>query len=191
MRQRGHTLVELLVVLLVVTVVAAVAVPNIKAYTAQAYPLAAGQQFKAEFMKARSMAIRSNRNTALRFEQKPDGMYLSTYADGNHNGVLATDIAAGRDPRLAGPVQLTGRMPDVRVGINPGVPAIPPETGLLDPSDPIRFGRSNMVVFSPLGTASPGTFYIASKHVQVAVRVNAESSRVRIMVYRNGRWSEQ
>jgi hypothetical protein len=46
----------------------------------------------------------------------------------------------------------------VRVGINPGIPALPPERGQLS-GDPVRFGSSDILSFSPLGTATPGTFY--------------------------------
>jgi hypothetical protein len=61
---------------------------------------------------------------------------------------------------------------------------------MLETSDPIRFGRSNMVSFSPEGTATPGTFYLAGEYFQAAVRVNGMTSRVRVLVYR-GRWIER
>jgi len=77
------------------------------------------------------------------------------------------------------------------VGINAGVPAIPPDSGILDPSDPIRFGASNMVSFSPLGTATPGTFYLAGEGLQGAVRVTGGSARVRLMVCRGRKWVER
>ena len=43
------------------------------------------------------------------------------------------------------------------VAIKPGVPALPPETGLLS-GDPVRFGSSDIFSLSPFGTATPGTF---------------------------------
>ena len=46
---------------------------------------------------------------------------------------------------------------------------------MLDPTDPIRFGPSNMLSFSPLGTATPGTFYLAGETLQAGVRVTAGS----------------
>ena len=188
MNERGHTLVEMVVVLLILVIFGTLSVPHIRAYSAEAHLLGAGHVFRGEFRKARSWAATRGVYTALRFESRPDGWHLSTYADGNRNGVLSSDIAAGIDRRVAGPRQLTTGAGDVRVGINPGTPAIPPETGTLTTSDPIRFGHSNMLSFSPLGTATPGTFYLAGAHAQAAVRVTPGTARVRLLVCRGGRW---
>lgn len=166
-------------------------VPHIRAYSAEAHLLGAGQVFRGEFRKARSMAVMRGVNTALRFEAHPDGWFLSTYADGNRNGVLASDIARGIDPRVAEARRLTTGSGDVQVAINPRTPAIPPESGTLDPADPIRFGNSNMLSFSPLGTATPGTFYLAGPFAQAAVRVTPGTARVRLMVCRGGRWTNR
>jgi hypothetical protein len=77
----------------------------------------------------------------------------------------------------------------VRVGFLPGVPAIPPERGVLT-GDAIRFGRSDILSFSPLGTATPGTFYLSGDGAQAAVRVTGGSARVRLMIWR-GSWQER
>ena len=192
MNERGHTLVEMIMVLAIIVIFGTLSVPHIRAYSAEAHLVGAGQVFRGEFRKARSMAIMRGVNTALRFEAEPGGGWtLSTYADGNRNGVLSGDIRAGIDRRVSGPRQLTTGSSDVRVAINPGTPAIPPDSGTLDPGDPIRFGSSNMLSFSPLGTATPGTFYLAGAHAQAAVRVTPGTSRVRLMVCRGGRWRER
>ena len=68
--------------------------------------------------------------------------------------------------------------------------ALPPERGLLS-GDPVRFGVSDILSFSPLGTATPGTFYLAGDAGQAAVRVTGGSARVRLMVWRSGRWRER
>jgi hypothetical protein len=190
MRENGRTLLEALIALLVVALLAAAAVPTLKAYSIEAHILGAGRVFKGEFRRAHSIAVRSGRQTALRFERSGADDVFSLYADGNGNGVLSAEIRSGVDIRIAGPFPLTGGAPGVRVGINPGIPAPPPERGTLDPADPIRFGRSNMVSFSPLGTATPGTFYLAGEGVQGAVRVTGTTARVRLMVWRGGRWRE-
>ena len=69
------------------------------------------------------------------------------------------------------------------------MPAIPPDRGTLS-GDPIRFGRSDILSFSPLGTATPGTFYLVGDGAQAAVRVTGGSARVRLMVWR-GNWRER
>ena len=191
MNERGHTLPEVLTALAILLVAASVAIPHLKAYSVEAHLLAAGQTFRGEFRKAQSIAVRSNTQTAIRFESGPQGPAYSVYMDGNHNGVRSVDIAAGRDRRIAGPLPLNAGAADVRVGINPGVPAIPPDSGVLDPADPIRFGSSNMLSFSPYGTATPGTFYLAGVGQQAAVRVTGGSARVRLMVCRGNRWVER
>ena len=151
--------------------------------------MGAAQVFKGRFRLAQSMAIRRGVETAIRFETGRDGLaYYSIYIDGNRNGVLSADIDRGRDTRVEGPIRLDSGASGVRVGINASVPAIPPDSGFLDPTDPIRFGRSNMLSFSPLGTATPGTFYLAGENAQAAVRVNPGSARVRIMFCRGRKW---
>jgi prepilin-type N-terminal cleavage/methylation domain-containing protein len=191
-REHGHTLVEMLVVVALIAVAASVAIPHIKAYAVESHLLGAGRVFKGRFREARSMATRSNAYTAIRFEERAGRWQYSLYRDGDLDGVTAADIAAGRDPLIGGPYPLDAGAPGVRVGINPGVPAPPPDTGMLDPyGDPIRFGRGDMLSFSPLGTATPGTFYLAGQHGQAAVRVTGGSARVRLMVCRGTRWLER
>jgi prepilin-type N-terminal cleavage/methylation domain-containing protein len=191
MREHGFSLVEMAVALAIFMLLAMVFAPDLRAYAVDAHLLGAGHKFKQEFLKARSIAVRSGVQTAIRFERRPDGAYFSVYADGNFNGVLASEIVTGTDARVAGPFALNGGAPDVSVAINPGTPAIPPERGTLDTGDPIRFGRSDMLSFSPMGTASPGTFYLAGVGQQAAVRVNPGTSRVSLWTCRGTKWRER
>lgn len=191
MRARGFSMVELVIVVGLILTMAAVALPAYRGLTADSHLMAAGQQFRSHFRLAASIAVRSNVYTAIRFETRPSGqIWYALYQDGDHDGVLSADIDAGRDRRIAGPFPLTAGAPSVRVGINPGVPAIPPDSGLLS-GDPIRFGRAEMLSFSPLGTATPGTFYLAGDSAQAAVRVTGGSARVRMMICRGGKWRER
>jgi hypothetical protein len=187
----GHSLVETVVALAILALVAAVAVPNLRAQVAQYRLLGAARVFKGHFIHARSIATRLNVQTAIRFEEGEDCVNYSLYADGNRNGVLSRDIARGVDWKVRGPMRLDANVGGVRVAILPGIPALPPDTGILDSTDPIRFGRSNMLSFSPLGTATPGTFYLAGDNMQAAVRVTGGSARVRLMIYGGGKWTER
>jgi prepilin-type N-terminal cleavage/methylation domain-containing protein len=190
MRQAGFSLVETLTVVAILLVAAAMAYPVFRPRFAEAHVLGAGRSFKGQFRLAHSMAIRSGVYTAIRFEPREDGVYYAVYADGNENGVRSADIEKGIDRLVSGPFPLTSGAPGVRVGINPGTPALPGDGGDLE-GDPIRFGRSDILSFSPLGTATPGTFYLAGDAAQAAVRVTGGSARVRLMVWRGGRWLER
>ena len=188
-QEAGLSLHELTVVCGIVGVLAAVGMPNFKGYSGRAHLYGATRVFKGEFNKARSMAVRGNVYTAIRFERLDDEPQFSVYADGNHNGVRSVDITRGIDRRIAGPFPLHGGAPGVRVGILPGVSAPPPEKGLLEGDDPVRFGRGDILSFSPIGTATPGTFYLAGEEIQGAVRVTAWA-RVRMLICRGGKWEE-
>ena len=191
MRERGFSLVEALVALAIVMAMAAVALPSFLAYSAEAHLVSAGEEFRSRFRLACSQAVRSGAYTAIRFERRDDGtVQYAVYADGNANGVRSADILSGADRLVSGPFPLWGGAPDVRVGINPGVPNLPPEGGELS-GDPVRFGRSDILSFSPLGTATPGTFYLAGQGAQAAVRVTGGSARVRLMIWRGGAWRER
>jgi len=191
MGERGFSLLETAAAVAIVLILAAMTVPLFRARLADAPILGAGQQFRSTFRLAWSTAVRSGVYTAIRFERLEDGrVFYAVYADGNANGVRSADIAAGTDRRIAGPYPLSGGAPGVRVGINPGVPNLPPESGELS-GDPVRFGRSDILSFSPLGTATPGTFYLAGDSSQAAVRVTGGSARVRLMLWRGGRWQER
>jgi hypothetical protein len=184
------TLLEMLTVLALMLITVATAVPALRAYFVESSILAAGRSFKEEFLKARSMAVRGNVYTAIRFERTGEQPTFSVYADRNGNGVLRAEINAGVDERVAGPFPLSGRAQGVRVGFLPGIRAVPPDTGFLG-GDPIQFGRSDMLSFSPMGTASPGTFYLAGEGIQAAVRVTPGTARVRLLLTRGVRWYER
>ena len=188
-RKAGFSLHELTVVCGVLGLLTAVGLPNFKAYSVRAHLYGATRVFQGEFNKARSMAVRGSVYTAIRFERLDEEPQFSVYADGNRNGVRSADIARGIDRRIAGPFPLHGGAPGVRVGILPGLPAAPPDHGPLIGDDPIRFGKSDILSFSPLGTATPGTFYLAGEEIQGAVRVTT-GARVRLLLCRGGRWEE-
>ena len=182
----GYSLFELLVVFGIIVAMATVALPNILGYRQEAALLGAAQGFKADFMRARSIAATRNTRTAIRFEADAQGRTTySIYIDGNSNGVLSADIKRGIDVRVQGPTRLGAGQPGVEVGVLPGVSS--PDGGLLG-AEPIRFGNSRMVSFSPLGTGTPGTFYLRTRTSMAGVRVTGGSARVRIMILRGKTW---
>lgn len=185
----GYSLLELLVALGIILVMAAVALPNLVGYREEAALFGAALRFRSEFMKARSIAISKNTQTAIRFETDETGIPMyATYIDGNYNGVYAAEITAGIDTRIAGPFRLDAGQQGVAVGVLDNAPS--PDGGSLG-VEPIRFGNSRMVSFSPLGTGTPGTFYLKNRWTMAGVRVTGGSARVRIMILRGKRWIDR
>ena len=82
----------------------------------------------------------------------------------------------------------------VSVGILDGVTEIDGHALLAAGSDPVRFGSSDLLSFSPIGSATAGTFYIRGrrKH-QMAVRVLGVTGRVRVLGFdfRTAQWVTQ
>ena len=174
MSSRGFSLVETLVVAAVLAIAVAVGFPFFRACAAEAHLLGAGQAFRSEFRKARSLAVRSTASTPRSASSAgSEGASYAVYVDGNGNGVRSADIRSGVDRLLAGPFPLTGGAPGVRVGFNPGTPAVPPARGALD-GDPIRFGRSDILSFSPAGNRHPRDLLPGRGRAQAAVRVTGQ-----------------
>ena len=186
---RGFTLLEMLVAIGILFVMFAVALPALAAYRDESALIGAARTFRSEFIKARSVAVAKNTQTAIRFEKDADGRtFYATYIDGNFNGVLSADIQTGADTRISGPFLLDSRTGPVSVEVIPGV-AGPDGTPL--GLEPIRFGNSRMVSFSTTGTGTPGTFYLRSRNTMAGVRVTGGSARVRIMILRGKRWVDR
>jgi hypothetical protein len=186
-RQSGQTLPELMTALAIFVTLGWVGLPAVRAWYVRAQLVGTAEVFKGEFRKARSLAIRRNAYTALRFEQRADGVYLRVALDRDYDGVSSRDLRAGIDTFLDEGRRLTD-VAEVRVGVLPGVPEPPPGRGMLDPADPIRFGRSDMVSFSPLGGATPGTLYFAGHGLQAAVRVTGNTGRVSTLLWEGDQW---
>lgn len=123
---------------------------------------------------ARSQAVMRSAHVALRFDEEKSGVSFRMFLDGNHNGVRTRDIAAGVDRPMEPPARLFELFPGVAIAIADGV----------EPGDAVRFGSSNLVSFSPLGTASSGTVYVRGRDgLQLAIRVLGVTGRTRVLRY--------
>jgi hypothetical protein len=137
---------------------------------------------------ARTHAVRHGEKVGLRFDTSgPAGeVTWVLYRDGDGDGVRGDDIEDGTDPRVRdGGFRRLGRA--VRFGFPPGpAPRDPgnPRRRLDRLDDPIRFNRSDMASFGPLGTATPGTAYLTDGRERlVAVRIAGRTGRLRVLVY--------
>ena len=135
------------------------------------------------------------RTRGLQFRKIGGAWTWREVADGNGNGLRSAEIARGVDPVLSRDDRLNLLVPDVTLGIPPGgpYPEAPPGTDTLTVSDdPVRFGRSDLVSFSPVGSASSGTLYVTdSRGGFFAVVLFGHTARLRVWRFRpeDGRWT--
>jgi len=152
---------------------------------------AAARELGQEMARLRSEAIASRRDVAMRLNWSEGRYVYSFYADGDGDGVRSDDILSGRDPILGPGRDLPSRYEGIDFGLlDVPIPEIPPATGVLSPgSDPVRFGRSDIITFTPRGTASSGTLYVSDgAGTLAAVVLYGGTGRIRIWRFDAGRW---
>lgn len=137
---------------------------------------------------AQSEATRRAANVGIKFVVEPDdGVTFRLYRDGDGDGVRSADIASGADPALWGPRRMVHLGAHVRFGFPPGRPPrdpADPRRRLDRLDDPIRFNRSDIASFSPLGESTPGSAYLTdSERNLAAVRLFGRTGKTKVLVY--------
>jgi len=186
----AFSFIEILFVLGTAATVSAVAVPETLATIDDSRTAAAARYVSTRLQRARMEAVTRSQSAALRFTLQSGHYDFATYVDTNHNGVLSADIQSGID-RLVQPVDRLGNhFPGVEFGAVPDLPAVD-STSSAPGSDPVRLGSSDMVTFTPTGTATSGSLYIRGRRdAQYVVRVYGETGKTRVLKFvpRSGQW---
>ncbi|MDX1500975.1 MAG: GspH/FimT family protein [Thermoanaerobaculia bacterium] len=185
---RGFHLVELAVALSVLLLGAAIALPGLLRWSAELRVELAAREMIGALRTARSLAIQRGVNVALKLIEHADGrVEYAIYADGDGDGVRNRDIESGVDPQVVPPHPLSYLGSQVGFGFPPGpLPRDPgdPRRRLRQPHDPIRFNRSNLASFNPLGGSTPGSLYLTDhRHHLMAVRLLGVTGKVRLLRY--------
>ena len=177
----GYTLVELLMVVAIIGLIAAATVPRITAGLDAARARGAAFYVSSRFALARTLAAQRNANVAFRFEPQGTSFRVRTFMDTNGNGVRTAEIVSGVDAPILPDERLDHQFSGVKYGFVPGARLID-GTVVGEGDDPIRFGATDMLVFTPSGTATAGTVYIRSSSggAQFAVVVLGATGRTRI-----------
>jgi hypothetical protein len=193
--QDGITLPEVLLVLLLLGLMAGLGAGPLREGLGRARLRSAAVELARRMSAARWRAVSGRASVGLRFEVEPDGGWrVATYRDGDGDGIRSADIASGKDYPLGTIFRPGEGRGGVRFGIpsGPRVPRIPPSRGWLDGGgDPVRFGASDIVSFSPLGSVTPGSAYLTDGSGRLAgVVVFGATARIRVRLYHRdaARW---
>jgi type II secretory pathway pseudopilin PulG len=183
---RGFALVDVVVACAVSAVLAVVAIPTIHATRERDAVRMAAQYLALSVQHGRLEALKRNTFVALRFDPDEVGR-VGSFVDGDGDGVLQRDIDAGTDHRLAPEAKFDDLFTAVAFRIADEVPDPDGGGSLAAGSDPIRIGSTNFVSFSPLGSTTSGSIYLAGRGGQQAcVRILGTTGRVRVLWFNPG-----
>ena len=170
--------------LVLLGVSAALALPSMRSGLDGLRAAAAARHLAALVQSTRVRAVTQSVHVGLRFEHHEGGYRYAVYADGDGDGLRARDVRSGVDVRLASFERIGDRFAGVAIGIAARVPGMAGRETLPAGSDPIRFGSSDGLTFSPLGTATSGTLYLHDRSGrQFAVRVLGATGRTRVLEF--------
>ena len=97
---RGHSLAELMLVLVVFTTLAAAALPRIAATVHEHRLRGEAFHLRGLLRQTRSRAAAEARYVAVVFEEVDGDPVFLVYGDGNGNGIRRRDIRSGAEERL-------------------------------------------------------------------------------------------
>lgn len=179
---RGLGLVDALVSVALGTLMATFAVPFVGGAMERERTIIGTRYLASQLQRARLESLMRARAVAVRVELEGARTALQLFADGNGNGVSQRDIARGLDSPLTLREYLDVRARDVSLRINQPVTDISGAGTLAPGDDPLRIGNTALVTFSPVGSATSGTLYVAApRGPQMAIRIFGGTGRVRVL----------
>ncbi|MFQ5526260.1 MAG: Tfp pilus assembly protein FimT/FimU [Thermoanaerobaculia bacterium] len=187
MRQsHGFQLIEVLVVMALASLAFMVVVPwFVSASTRLELDMAAAEVVAA-LRLARAAAVREGVKVGVKFREQDLGIFTFTlYRDGDGDGVRSRDIESEVDPPVGLPRSLHHMGRRIRLGFPLGpAPRDPGNRFRRLPADPIRFNRSDLASFGPLGGSTPGSIYLTDgRSLLAAVRVFGRTGKVKVIHY--------
>ena len=181
---RGYTLIDTIVATGLCSVMGAMAMPTIGLTLDHERTIIGAQVLAGQLQRARLESLKRARAAAVRLEVFDDRTAMQLFVDGDGDGVRQADVAAGIDPPLSPLEYLDQHSRDMSLRINQAITDAGGAGELRPGDDPLRIGTTALVAFSPHGSATSGTLYVAGRRgPQMAIRVFGGTGRVRVMTF--------
>jgi hypothetical protein len=182
-RERGLAIVDLVCATGLMAIIGAISVPSLAAWLDRDRARLSARYLAGKLHQARMEAVKRNAEVAVRFGDAADGYPFELFVDGNGNGVLERDIADRVDVPILGADRLEDHFRSVTLRVVESVPGVDAAADLVAAgSDPLRIGRSRLVSFSPLGTCTSGSIFVAGQtSPQAAIRMLGVTGRLRVL----------
>ena len=179
----GVSLVEVLFGMALAATLVGISVPLTSGALDSIRTAAAARHIAARIATARVNAVATSASAAVRFEAEAGDYVMTSYADGNGNGIRSADISDGIDRATSRPERLRDNFSNVRFGLRPEIPDLDGGRGN---TEGVRIGTSRILSLAPNGSATSGSIYLHGRRVQFAVRVLGATGRVRVFEYAEG-----
>jgi hypothetical protein len=181
---RGAALIDMIVAVALCFILIAIAVPVVGGTLDRERTIVGTQYLAGVLQRARLESLKRAQAVAVRIEMVGGRTQFRLYADANGNGVLQKDIDKGTDPPLTPLEWLDDQARDIALRVNQSVTDVSGTTTLAPGDDPLRIGSSALLTFSPVGSATSGTLYVAAhRGPQMAIRVFGATGRVRVLMF--------
>jgi len=180
----GAAFIDIIVATSLCFLMAAIAVPVIGGTLERERTIVGAHYLAGQLQRARLDSLKRARFVAVRLQVIGERTELRLFADGNGNGVLQRDIDHGIDPPLTPAAWLDDQARDISLRINQEILDVSGSSALAPGDDPLRIGNTSLLTFSPLGSATSGTLYVAAhRGPQMAIRVFGATGRVRVLMF--------
>ena len=180
-RRNGYSLIELLIVVAIIGLMAAITLPNFSKMRNRMALRAAAGELRSIFQLVRQRAISRGANTGVKFIQIAGQWHFILYEDGDSDGVRNDDIKKGIDTPLSPPRVVFRESRNITIGLLDV--AVKDADGDVVKSA-VTFNNSTICSFSPMGESTPGTIYITDGDGDLwCVRVYGASAKIRTLRY--------
>ncbi len=177
-RENGFTLVELLIVLTLIGILSAVAIPAFSAYRDECGVRAVAADICCMIREARQRALADNNYYAIGFDPGQGKVAL-----------LSGRGADGRWNTADDPVVRSFMLAEKGGGVNFGYGSCGPLPGLAATADGITFTTNNTLVCNPDLTGNAGTVYLISRSGSaMAISVNSADVGYKLYKWGGRRW---
>jgi len=187
----GAALIDIIVSISLCVLMTSIAVPVIGGTLERERTVIGAKYLAGQLQRARLDSLKRARSVAVRLQVIGDRTEMRLFVDANGNGVRQSDIDHGIDLPLTPAEGLDDQARDVSLRINQDITDVAGASHLAPGDDPLRIGHTAILAFSPLGSATGGTLYVAARRgPQMAIRVFGATGRVRVLMFdaRTAQW---
>ena len=185
-RERGFTIVELIVIISILTVLVAVSVPAISVWLPNYYLRNAGMDMFSNMQFAKTEAIRANSSYAVVFD--PGNGSYSLVSSPGADGIFGQ----GGDDMVENTIRVFDYEPNIAYGHTPATKNFDDGTGTF-PGDEVSYSAGtgyadNVVVFDGRGMCNAGSVYLQNSKNRTYAVGTLMSGVLRISRWGGGDW---